>query len=303
MELDQRAEQLARDLIAPMLCGGEVRLQRPFGTQLGALGEGREVVDNELRTRIDNARLRQARRVVAVDVVPPLSAAEWALSGALNDLLQTTNHELSSFVTRGRHIQLLEATAAAVATMAAPATLGQVVCRYATFSRALAIVREDTTVSWWTGSKSFRGQRPAPRLLAWPDLRRVTVNTHRIALCDMDEGVALPRDGFDNALNHWLHHSPLVDLAHAARPKACFVWSAPTLGVVSSVAGCNLALRAITAAGGDSAYVVRALWAATKELPKALQRWPAYLTEQLQQAAAADAAHEPGSAGSTAYGA
>src|SRR5690606_6037100 len=87
-------------------------LQRPFGARLAlALGDGRRVVDNDLRTTIDNGRLRVARSLVPVDVLPELGPAEWALAAGLNDLLQATNHELSSFATRSRHEELLDAVA------------------------------------------------------------------------------------------------------------------------------------------------------------------------------------------------
>ncbi|MCA9625324.1 MAG: hypothetical protein KC731_40155, partial [Myxococcales bacterium] len=115
----RRAEGLATEVIAPMILGGTVRPQRPFGPHLaftigvgGQAHEGRAIVDNETRARVDSARLRVARSVVAVDVVPPLTPIDWAIACGLNDLMQVTNHELSSFATRGRHADLLDATVA-----------------------------------------------------------------------------------------------------------------------------------------------------------------------------------------------
>ena len=169
MDVAERAENLAVHVMGPLLVGGTVRPQRPFGAKLAStLGEGRQIVDNDLRSRVDFARLRVARSVVAVDVVPPLTAIDWALTCALNDLIQVTNHELSSFATRGRHADLLDAIRGLCHQIPIPATLEEAVGRHATFSRALQLTREDQQVAWWTGSDHFRGQEPPKRLLAWP---------------------------------------------------------------------------------------------------------------------------------------
>ncbi len=75
MDVAERAENLAVHVMGPLLVGGTVRPQRPFGAKLAStLGEGRQIVDNDLRSRVDFARLRVARSGVAVDVVPPLTA-------------------------------------------------------------------------------------------------------------------------------------------------------------------------------------------------------------------------------------
>jgi hypothetical protein len=243
--LGERAETLARDIIGPLLVGGPVILQRPFGAKLAlSLGEQRQIVDNDLRRRVDEARLRVARQLVAVDVLVELGPAEWAMAAGLNDLLQATNHELSSFATRGRHGELLEAVDDLCARIPRCHNLQDAVARHATFSRALELTRFDSTVSWWTGSQAFRGQSPPARLMAWPGLRRVHTDRRAITLMDMDEGVPLEPGRFETTLNHWLACSPLTDLANAARPVPRFVWSPRSLHLVSTVAGQNLALRA-----------------------------------------------------------
>ena len=61
MDLGERAESLASDVLGPVILGGQVRPQRPFGPKLAlALGEGRQIVDNDLRATVDSARLRVA---------------------------------------------------------------------------------------------------------------------------------------------------------------------------------------------------------------------------------------------------
>lgn len=277
MEIATRAEDLARHIIAPLLLGGELVLQRPFGPKLAlTLGEGRNVVDNELKTNIDNARLRVARSIVAVDAIPPLSPAEWAMAAALNDLLQVTNHELSSFATRGRHDDLLDATLELVERIPPSRTLEEAVARHATFSRVLMLRRLDQHISWWTGSESFRGQKPPARLLAWPGLRNVQVRTEPVNVVAMAAGTPLDEQRFLRLLDTFISCSPLTDLATAYRVTPAFVWTRHTVGIVATVAGSNLALRALSVAADDkpaaATSALKSLARAAKQLPEGAAR-------------------------------
>ncbi len=263
MDLGERAESLAAELLAPLVLGGPVALQRPFGAKLALeVGLQRTILDNDLRTRIDAARLREARTLVAVDVLPPLGFAEWAIAAALNDLLQVTNHELSSFATRSRHQELLDATVALCHTVPACDSLQEAVARHGTFSRTLALRRTDVEVKWWTGSDSFRGQEPPSRLLAWPGLRKVNITRTAVGLAEMTDDIPVAPATFDQALSTWCSLSPLSDLASAGRPAPQFAWTAHTLSVVASQAGVNLALRALDHATHlDDATVATAIQA------------------------------------------
>ncbi len=252
MTIGQRAEALARGILGPIVVGGKLELQRPFGPKLAlAIGDGRSIVDNDLRHEVDTARLRVARTVIPTDAIAPPSPAEWALAAAFNDLLQVTNHELSSFATRGRHATLLESVHALVETLPIGRTLEDAVGRHATFSRALLTSRTDTVVACWTGSSSFRGQAPPARLLAWPELRRVRVEATKVPLAEMARGAAVDEGAFDTALGGWLASSPLSDLASAHRLAPTFHWSRHSVSLVTTVEGSNLALRAIGWATND----------------------------------------------------
>ena len=252
MTVSERAEDLARGVIGPVILGGSVELQRPFGPKLAlSLGERREIVDNDLKVHVDNARLRTARTVVAIDALQPLRPSEWALAAALNDLMQVTNHELSSFATRGRHPALLDAVLELVQAIPSCQTLEEAVCRHATFARALEVTRTDSVITWWTGSQSFRGQPPPKRLMAWPGLRNVQVRTTKVILAQMAGGAAVDERDFDTTLSAWLACSPLSDLASCHRESPNFFWSRHTVGLVATVGGSNLALRAISHATDD----------------------------------------------------
>jgi hypothetical protein len=247
VEVAERAEQLAVQVLGPLVLGGSVEPVRPFGPELALqVGEAGPIGDAELRSNVDQARLRQARRIVPVDVLTDLEPAEWTMAAAFNDLLQVTNEELSSFATRSRHTELLRATQSLCDRLPSPVNLQQAVARHATFRNLLEITRTDTHVSWWTGSAVFRGQPPATRLMRWPRLRRVNVQKHAVPLADMAAWAPVDQAEYHHVLSLLLGCSPLTDLATAWRSSPPFFWTRHTLAIVTTHPGCNLALRAIS---------------------------------------------------------
>jgi hypothetical protein len=247
--ITHRLEALARGVLGPLVLGGPVHLVPPFGAKLALSIEGApRVVDDELRTRIDVARVRVARTVVPVDTLPDIPASDWALVAALNDLLQATNHHLSGPFTRGRHAALIAAVESLLEHVAPPRRLLDAVNRHASLARVTELVRTDTKVTWWAGSASFRGEKPAARLFAWKELRRVRTDESTVELADLPDGVgAVKKDAWLAALALWFTRSPLTDIATLARPVPAFAWSAPTLAFVSTPRGATLAARAISA--------------------------------------------------------
>ena len=266
--LTARLEGLAHGVLGPLVLGGPMRLVPPIGPELAMrLGEdGRRIVDNDLRTRVDVARVRQARRVIPIDSLPDPSPADWALVAALNDLLQTTNHHLSGPFTRSRHEALLRSVNELLGRIPLPKTLGEAVVRHATFARILEVVRTDTRVTWWAGSSGFRGEPPSPRLLAWKEVRRVHVEPHTVSLADMPEGMTrLQPLSYTAALALLLTRSPLTDLATIVRTAPPFAWSLPTLAFVRSARGCALATRVV--ARHDPKLLAASLEASVAKIP------------------------------------
>jgi hypothetical protein len=252
-ELVDRLEALAHGVLGPLVLGGPMHLVPPVGPeiamQLGA--DGRRIVDDALRTAVDVARVRQARRVAPVDVLPDLSAYEWAMVAALNDLMQATNHELSGALTRSRHEKLVAATERLLEAIPPPRTTIEAIVRHATFARMGEVRRVDTTVRYWIGTQSFRGQKPPSRLLAWKGLRRVDVDETEVRLGAMPAGLAaLDGGAWGAALAHLYSRSPLTDLATADRTAPEFGWSPATIALVSYPIGRTLARRAVRGVGG-----------------------------------------------------
>ena len=255
MSLGERLEELARFVLAPLILGGPMQLVAPIGPQIAlALGYGRRISDDSLRTEIDVARVRQARTVAPIDVLPDVSPAEWAMAAALNDLLQATNQELSGPLTRARHAQLVDASRRLLEAIPAPRSVIEVIVRHATFARLAEVTRIDTVVRSWIGSESYRGIKPPARVLAWPGMRRVDVQETKIKLGHMPEGLdALLTQPWLPALGLLYARTPLTDLMSADRSAPVFGWSPSTVGLVAFDVGRSLARRALRHERGDAA--------------------------------------------------
>lgn len=266
-----RCDELAHAVLAPLVLGGPVHPVRPFGALLALrCGHERGLADADLGTRLDVARVRRARLLAPVDALPDLDEGDWALLAALNDLLQLTNHNLASALTRGRYACLGENLRWLCERIPAPRDVAAALARHATFARALELSRTDATVSWWTGSARFRGESPPARLLAWRELRRVRVDAKKIPLADMVLGVpGISPDDYTELLALWLTRTPLTDLATATRTSPAFAWSASTLSLVATPAGRALALRALARQPVDA--VIATLGHAAKLVPGKLE--------------------------------
>ncbi len=266
-DLAERAEELAHEVLAPLVLGGPVRPVRPFGGPVALrLGVDRRIGDADLASRLDVARVRRARLLVPTDTLPELDEGDWTVLAALNDLLQVTNHHLGGPLTRGRYPRILANLRWLCERIPAPRDLLGALSRHATFARALDLARTDSAVTWWTGSARFRGETPPARLLAWREIRRVNVDARKIPLADMPIGIpAVSLPDFADVLGLWLTRSPLTDLATCTRQGPLFAWSASTLSFVATPPGRMIAFRAL--AGERPEAVAAALQRAASQVP------------------------------------
>jgi hypothetical protein len=242
-----RLGELAEGVLGPLVLGGPMRLIAPVGPAVAlGIGVGRAVPDDDLRSRIDLARIRTLRLLAPIDLLPPVSGAEWALVAALNDLLQATNHLLSGPLTRSRHAKLLAATSRLIAAIPPPRTTLEVLTRHALFGGALRVVRTDVTVANRVTRNTFRGEHPPKRLYYWKQLRGVSEDRRKVPLSELPEGTPLDAAAWLVALHAWLTRSPLSDLGSVTRVAPVFDWSPATAALVSYPVGRTLALRAMS---------------------------------------------------------
>ena len=290
---------VTRRLMLPLVCGGELCPVAPIGPKrarehaqtLAALPDFSGEVENEIQWQ----RLRIARRWCAVDRVPSPGYGEWLLIAALNDLLQATNPDLPGMFARERPARLVELAQEIVLTAGAPRTVGEALWRHATFSRLFELVRIDTHISWWVGSRTFRGSKPPPRLLAWQKVRRVRHHQDEIGLGAMVEEASTWVDAWRDLLARLVAATPLTDLASILRPMPKFAWTGATLGLISTRPGRTLARRALLRSG-PGARVQTSLAEATQALaatePRAAKLAKLFVEELVTNDGAARGAHE-----------
>lgn len=265
-DLAQRAENLFEHFIAPLILGGELAPGKILGARKAlAIGIQRSVTNIDLASHVEIARIRIARKIAPIDRIAPLTAQEWALAACLHDIVQSTHPGLSGFFRKDAGRRILGLVNLALDRIAAPSNARAALSRHTIFSRVLEIGRTDTRVSWWTGSEVFRGSEPPPRLLSWPELRRVHVDRTVHPLSDLPVD---PKDIdsklFYDTIRRFISLSPVTDLATANRTDIAFAWSVPTLALVSSPVGRTLAARAIR--NGSLQQKINALDVATNDL-------------------------------------
>jgi hypothetical protein len=263
---DVVARELFAEVMAPLVLGGDVRPGHAIGARAAlALTQaaGTEAVDSALFDRVQRARVRRARRLVPVDELGPATDAEWTLSAALHDVLQAVNPTFDGTLRRSMARRILDLAVETLERVPPPQTAGEALSRHTWFARVTALARTDTTVSWWSGSRVYRGEAPPARLQAWPGVRRVSVIARPQPLLELAP-LAVDRGRVVHAIDLLLDRSPLTALAVCTRSAPRFAWSGGSLALVATRAGRALALRALERlAEGD---VDVALGRATRDL-------------------------------------
>ena len=239
---------------------------KPVGAR-AALDIGRSgiAVDPELGARVQLGRVRAARRIVAIDRVDDPTGDEWALGCALHDLVQANHPDFAGPLRRRSVTRLLELVDATLSRIPAPPTLADALSRHTWFARTLEITRIDTQVSSWVGSTRFKGTTPPPRLMLWPELRKVSVSQTPCALMDLPaHGGAVDVECLGAAVAGFLAKTPLTDLATCTRNRPAFTWTPAVLAMVAAPHGRTAAVRAIARLPTEAADV--ALGRATRAL-------------------------------------
>jgi len=283
VDLGTGAERLFVDFMAPLVLGGDVRPGRPIGGRAAlALGQDRTVADADRHAHVQLARIRVARRLVPVDRLPDATVEEWALAACLHDLVQSTHPGLEGLFSGGAAEKLTAIALETIRRIAKPRTVGEALSRHTWFARMFEIVRRDTTVSWWIGSRTFLGTPPAPHLMTWPDLRRVRIKKMESALADLpargEQDNGIDKLAFSRSLAVFLHQTPLTDLCTVHRAAPLFAWSPAALELVATRAGRTLVARALRAM--PEPLVSAALGRATRPLVAA-EAWRELLTAMM----------------------
>jgi hypothetical protein len=285
---DQRLiDAVAERLLLPIVAGGELIPVRPIGAERALrVASASPIASCAASLDISEQRLRRARQVYPLDELDDPSPSEWLLAFALNDILQSSNPTLGGALARTRPQRLLSMVYTVILAAGAPQSVGEALARHASFGRTLEIVRVDSEVSWWLGSRNFHGMRPPARLLAWPGLRRVQRRQRRVGLWEMTPAESRWAGTYAEVLTRFLAATPLTDLATAARAAPTFAWTGATLSLVATRVGANIAGRAVelgTSVRDASHAVRRAAKGLAPEPRRAARRFAEELRERAQR--------------------
>jgi hypothetical protein len=303
-DLGAIAQRLFEGVMAPLVLGGPIVPGHAIGARAAlALGEGeRTTIDPDLEARVQQARVRRARRLAPVDRLPPATRADWALAAALHDMAQSASPSFDGVLRRSYAVRILALVRETLDRVPPPSTVHEALARHTWLARVLDVARTDTVVSWWTGSRTFLGIDPSRRLQAWPELRRVNVAATHHALVDVAP-IAVDRGTLVDTMAQLLARTPLTEIATCTRASPPFSWGAASLALVTTRPGRTLAIRAL--ARLTAVDVDAVLGRATRELLSARREAAAPAVTLLAERALAQAqSHEDrppgGSAGAPA---
>lgn len=242
-------ERLFTTFLGPLVIGGAMVPAKPFGGKNAlAIGDHRApVLDPDLLSRCELARVRVARKLAPVDTFDPApSGNEWALAAVLHDLVQATHPGFDAAFRRSGPKRLLDVAQLTLERIASPVNVGDALSRHTWFSRMFELARTDVDVHWWTGSQRFLGTEPPARLLAWPEVRRVTQTKTPRPLMDLPtSGSAVDQNRFAGVVESFLAKTPLTDLATLDRAMPLFAWSHESLSLAATHAGRTIVTRAL----------------------------------------------------------
>jgi hypothetical protein len=252
----------------PLVRGGDVAIGRPIDRRELEAMWARLPHEGAAQLAVDEARTAAIADLV---VRPPplvLDEEELSMAAAVHNLLFLVHPDADAWtVSRAARQRVVEA-ARAMAQVSVSERRERVLGRHGLLHNLFALVRRDVRVSWWTGSASYRGQRPPGRLAAWPQLRRVHAEA---AVVGYDELFGSSELG--GVVASLLRRSPLTQLLGMAREGPPLLWDDAAFVLRDGELGRAVAYRSI--AGVDAKAQVAAPARMTAAFEQMLERTPA----------------------------
>lgn len=205
--------------VTPLVAGGELRVGRPIDA------EDMQVFEDDLpHATVDLVAVDEARTEVLSELVvrPPalvLDADELRLAAGLHNLLFLSHPRTDSVaITRGRLRKVAEASQVFV-SQPLSRDRTRVLARHALLHNLFDLARVDTSVSWWTGSARFLGQKPPARLTSWSGVRRVRQTTDVAGFAELLSSPEAPP-----VVGALLRRSPLTQVLGAPEAAPPLRW-------------------------------------------------------------------------------
>jgi hypothetical protein len=259
--------EFLEQFVLPLVRGGELIVGDPIDA-----GGLQELIDGLPHASDALVAVDEARTDVLAELVvrPPslvLDADELYLAAALHDVLFLSHPRADSWATTGGALRKVGEAARRFAAQPLSSDRVRVLARHGLLHAVFSLRRTDTKVSWWTGSATFFGQRPPPRLTAWPNVRRVRTETSSSGFQELfGLPEALP------VLSALLRRSPLTLLLGGPEVTVPVHWEEAVFLLRDAELARALAYRALRPRGQREMLVTPARFAAG--LDQMLERSP-----------------------------
>ncbi len=159
--------------VLPLVRGGPAHVGRPISPEELQRFEDALPHASDRVLEVDDAR---ADVLAEIAVSPPplvLDRDELFLAAAVHNLLFFAHPRAESLGIASAWTKKVVDTARGFAARPKRRDRRRVLARHALLHNLFHVRRTDVTLTWWTGSATFRGQEPPPRLARWRKVRRV----------------------------------------------------------------------------------------------------------------------------------
>jgi hypothetical protein len=220
--LRRRLELFVRHFAAPLVGGGTLRIGMPIGERELRFFTSGIAVESEATAAIIDARDRVAGEIaVRPPVLPPIDHDETAmrLLAATHNVLVLWHPALrAGLIARRARLRIRDFTQRLVESIPPARDAREAISMHSVLWNLPRVRRVDRTVRFWAGTRRFVGQAPPRRLVAFPRLRRVSVDEEeRTLLADASADPPASARGVSDEpiVAALLARSPITDLCNA----------------------------------------------------------------------------------------
>jgi hypothetical protein len=175
--------------VRPLVAGGELHVSGPIPTPDVDRWEQELGHASIELVAVDDARTAVLSTLVVRPPALVLERDELALAAGLHNALFLVHPRAERWSVSDRQRRKIIDNALALVSQPLTRNRTRVMARHALLHNLFHLKRNDIVVSWWTGRARFQGQKPSPRLTAWPSVRRVRED---VTVVDFDELLAVP---------------------------------------------------------------------------------------------------------------
>jgi hypothetical protein len=254
--------------VLPLVRGGELFVGRPVTPAELVQFEQALPHASVALVAVDEARSDAIAELVVRPPALVLDADELSLAAALHNLLFLEHPVVDSWVSSSGRLERVRESAQRFAARPAALDRHTLLARHGLLHNLFDITRTDTTVSWWTGSIRYFGQKPPARLTRWRTVRRVREDTTLAGY-----GELLGDPDVESVIAELLRLTPLTDLLSHPREGPPLGWEQAVVVLRDPELARAVAYRALKPTDPETLVAAPSRFAAAFE--RFLERRPA----------------------------